>query len=360
MLELSAADTLPPFDPEGIDDRSDGELDALSFGVIALDEEGTILRYNLYESRFARLDRNQVVGRNFFSEIARCTRTPEFEGRFRAFAADPAGARVERFQFVFDFKFGAQDVSIELVRVPEVARFYLLVNRTRVRAPRADFPPALLAARQSDLAPDEPGKGVLRDELERRYVRAPMPFFAALRATCDRLAPDSWQIFSQDWGVQWGRRAAIDLEAASLERSGASLRELPMRRVADLLSSYFQECGFGAPRFDFEPASEGLVLVTLERSALAEAAPRSASVDGTPYGCHLVAGCIGAVLSSLAERKLAAREIACVSQGTPACTLAIVGHARRGALDAAIAAGAPDVERVRRALRNAASARETA
>ena len=91
MLDLARPVTLAPFDPRTIDDLSDAELDALAFGVIALDEEGTVLRYNLYESRLARLDRNQVVGRNFFDDVAPCTRIEAFQGRFRAFAARAIG-----------------------------------------------------------------------------------------------------------------------------------------------------------------------------------------------------------------------------------------------------------------------------
>jgi photoactive yellow protein len=64
--EPRAESATTPTDPMQLDGRSDQELDTLPFGVIALDDEGTILRYNLYEAQFARLDRNQVLGRDFF------------------------------------------------------------------------------------------------------------------------------------------------------------------------------------------------------------------------------------------------------------------------------------------------------
>ena len=75
----------PPFDPSRIDALPDADLDALPFGVICVDRTGRILRYNLAESRLARLDRRQVLGRNFFRTVAPCTQTPAFEGRFRLF-----------------------------------------------------------------------------------------------------------------------------------------------------------------------------------------------------------------------------------------------------------------------------------
>lgn len=63
------------FDPDRLNALGDEELDALPFGVISLDVEGRIARYNMADARFARLDRGQVVGRSFFGEVARCTDT---------------------------------------------------------------------------------------------------------------------------------------------------------------------------------------------------------------------------------------------------------------------------------------------
>lgn len=354
MLELARSTPLSAFDPRRVDDLSDAELDALAFGVICLDEEGTILRYNLYESRLARLDRNQVIGRNFFNEVAPCTHTEAFEGRIRAFAARGIEAEVERFDFVFDFRFGAQTVKIELTRAADAPRFYLFVNRTHVDAPRASVPTGQLAAQQRDLAPDEARHGVIRDELERRVVDAPAPFFAALRATCDRLAPETWQLFATEWGVQWGRRTAVDLEASALERGGQSLREVPMGDVAVLVSAYLAERGWGSPSFDFTLTPEGLFVVDLERSALAEATPRPPRAGQTPdddLACHIVAGCLSGILSSVAGRRLAAREVACVAGGAPRCSIVVIAHERRAALDAALAQGSRGVEPIRAALR---------
>ena len=61
------------FEPVQVTLLSETELDALPFGVICLDPDGKVLRYNLAESRLARLDRAQVLGKNFFRRIAPCT-----------------------------------------------------------------------------------------------------------------------------------------------------------------------------------------------------------------------------------------------------------------------------------------------
>jgi photoactive yellow protein len=360
MLDFIDSNQSGTLDPHGIDERSDAELDACSFGVIGLDPDGVVLRYNLYESRLARLDRNQVVGRNFFLEIAPCTRNERFEGRFRAFVARggvaPDGlSRIERFEYVFDFRFGAQDVSVDIVRGGASDRYYLLVNRRKISSPRPGVPSEQLAAAQASLAPSERDAGVLRDALERRYVDAPASLLAALRATCDRLAPESWRIFSLEWGTQWGRRVAIDLEAQSLEARGRSLRDLTMRELSSVATSYFADGGWGRPTFDLTDAAHGFVSIDVERSAIAEAAAKRRT-EARPEGdlaCHLLAGAFGSLLSSVAGRRLAAREIACSSGGAPRCSFIVLGHERREEVDAAIRAGTRGLEPMRGHLRGA-------
>ncbi len=347
---VDSAPVSSSFDASSIDDRTDEELDALPFGVVCLDDEGIVLRYNLYESRFARLDRNAVLGRDFFREVARCTRTPEFEGRFRAFVEDRGRTPVERFPYLFDFAFGTQEVSIELVRAREARRNYLLVDRVHVAPPRPSFPREKLAAAQQELAPGEEQKGVRRDEAERRVVQAPYTFLAAFRATCDRLAPESWPLFAGEWGVQWGRRLAIELEAYALERAAASLGDLSMRRAGDAICDHLRGLGLGSPSFDYDFAADGVIALHVERSALAEAVRKTRRSEGE-LACHLLAGCAGSVLSSLAHRRLVGREVACVAAGAERCTHVIVANERRAIVDQALAAGERGFDAIRAALR---------
>jgi photoactive yellow protein len=91
------------------------DLDGLPYGAILLDESGRILSYNDTESRMARLPIEAVLGRNFFTEVAPCTRVKEFEGRFRALASGQ-GLPVVSFDFIFPFPFGAQRVAVLLTR----------------------------------------------------------------------------------------------------------------------------------------------------------------------------------------------------------------------------------------------------
>lgn len=350
----------PSIDARSIHGCSDSDLDGLSYGVVALDSRGIVLRYNLYESRLARLDRNQVIGRGFFTEIARCTKTEAFYGRFeRLLAAGELGRR-EHFDFVFGFAFGEQQVAVEML-LAATDIVYLLINRKTVQAERTQGPEVPLAVLQRALAPDEVAWGVRRDAMERRFVDVSSPFFAALRATCDRIAPESWQLFATEWGVQWGRRTAIDLEASTVEAGHASLRDVPMQELATLVATVIAERGWGRPSFHFEHAQEGIVLIQVERSALAEAAPK-AHLPGAPgqprdLACHLLAGCFSGIMSYVADRRLSAREISCRSAGAPRCTFTLIAHERRTVVDAALLEGLRGVEAIREALRASLSIR---
>jgi photoactive yellow protein len=327
---LPEPELLPPFEPLEVDRKTDAELDALPFGVICLDPAGKIERYNLAEARLARLDRAEVLGRLFFLEVAPCTNVPAFEGRVRAFLSAPEGPRTESFSFLFDFQFGAQEVDIELVRA-DGGRVYLLVNRRRFLPPRPGLPEGFAAPLQRELAPHEAEFGVRRDGAEGRVVEVRSNFFGSLRATWSRIAPRGWHLFSREWGLQWGRLAVVDLEVEALEELGASLRELPVRTVAERFGQYMRRQGWGLFSVDFSASARGAFVVHVERSALAESIGRS---DGPR--CYLLAGFIAAIFNHLAQKLLAVEEVCCRAQGAERCSFVVVGRPRRAALHDAL------------------------
>ncbi len=335
-----------PFEPALIPSLSDTELDALPFGVICLDPEGKVLQYNLAESRLARLDRAQVLGKNFFRRIAPCTATPEFEGRVRAFFR--ASMPVDRFPYLFDFKFGAQKVEIELVRVPANDRVVLLVNRKEFGGPRAGLPAGFAAPLQSELAPREEALGVQRDDGGRRVLSLDTSFVTALHQTWLKVAPKAWPGFMREWGWQWGRHAVVDLEAALLETRSITLRELPMKEAMELVSGWARARGLGTLRFDFTPSRHGLFGMTIERSAVGEAVGHTELPT-----CHLVEGLLEAICEHLAHKLLVAREVRCCAQGFETCTFVVTAEKRKAVVEQAIAAGAETVEAIVEAVRAA-------
>ncbi len=102
----------PTFVSQAIDSISDAQLDALPYGVIQLDAEGNVLRYNACEESLSGLFRQKVIGKNFFKQIAPCTDLQEFYGRFREGVA--SGELHCTFRFRFSFKKNPRDVTITL------------------------------------------------------------------------------------------------------------------------------------------------------------------------------------------------------------------------------------------------------
>jgi photoactive yellow protein len=91
---------------------SEEELDSLPYGVIQLDAEGAVLRYNAFEAGLSGLARQKVVGKNFFKQVAPCTDIQQFYGRFRDGVA--AGQLHCTFRFYFAFERSPRDVSVSL------------------------------------------------------------------------------------------------------------------------------------------------------------------------------------------------------------------------------------------------------
>jgi len=93
---------------------SPDELDQLPYGLICLDAKGRVVHYNDTESRLARLPKERVIGKNFFTDVAPCTRVREFEGEFYELVRDTSKIRVRTFDFVFRFRHSEQHVTIVL------------------------------------------------------------------------------------------------------------------------------------------------------------------------------------------------------------------------------------------------------
>lgn len=89
------------------------DLDALPFGVIQLDPHGVILSYNKTEERISGRQARDVVGKNFFRDVAPCTHVKRFHGAFES--GVQRGALNEVFDFTFRFPQGTREVRIRMI-----------------------------------------------------------------------------------------------------------------------------------------------------------------------------------------------------------------------------------------------------
>ena len=101
------------------DELSSAEIDALPYGMIQLDARGTILRYSSAESRLSGRAAGDCVGRDFFRDVAPCTRVAEYHGRF------VEGVRQQQLDAVFTFRY-AFDAPVDV----RVHLFYSKVTRS--------------------------------------------------------------------------------------------------------------------------------------------------------------------------------------------------------------------------------------
>lgn len=102
-----ASDGMSPDLPFDLD-----TLDLLPYGIIVLDEGGSILFYNAREEQISGRRRAEVIGRNFFTEVAPCTQVREFHGRYPE--ALRSGAAPISFAFSFPFPGRRREVEITL------------------------------------------------------------------------------------------------------------------------------------------------------------------------------------------------------------------------------------------------------
>jgi two-component system, chemotaxis family, sensor kinase Cph1 len=108
----SAVAEVASFIQRSVNSVSEKDLDSLPYGVIQVDAEGVMLRYNAFEAGLSGLSKKKVVGKNFFTQIAPCTDLQEFRGRFREGIA--AGKLQCTFRYHFAFRPNPRDVTVTL------------------------------------------------------------------------------------------------------------------------------------------------------------------------------------------------------------------------------------------------------
>jgi photoactive yellow protein len=92
----------------------DEELDNAPFGIIKVDDEGTVEFFNQYEADLSGMDPDDVVGRNFFTQVAPCTNNRLFRGRFKKGVR--RGDLDETFTYTYTYKMRPTLVDVHLFR----------------------------------------------------------------------------------------------------------------------------------------------------------------------------------------------------------------------------------------------------
>lgn len=105
----------------------DKEIENLAFGAIKLDKNGKILSYNKAEGDITGRKPEEVIGKNFFTEVAPCTNHPEFFGKFKQ--GVESGNLNILFEYTFDYKMAPTKVKVHMMKSLLDDGYYIFVKR---------------------------------------------------------------------------------------------------------------------------------------------------------------------------------------------------------------------------------------
>lgn len=106
---------------------SDQDLDKVAFGAIELDAQGRIIKYNAAEGDITGRKPEEVIGKNFFREVAPCTNSPEFQGRFAEGVKN--GNLNTMFEYTFDYKMAPTKVKVHMKKALSGDSYWVFVKR---------------------------------------------------------------------------------------------------------------------------------------------------------------------------------------------------------------------------------------
>lgn len=107
-----------------LDSKKIGEL---TFGAIEIDKNGTIISYNAAEGDITGRDPKDVIGKNFFKEVAPCTNKPEFYGKF--VEGVKSGKLDTMFEYLFDYNMKPTKVKVYMKKSLTNDNYWIFVNR---------------------------------------------------------------------------------------------------------------------------------------------------------------------------------------------------------------------------------------
>lgn len=119
-----------PFGAQDIDNilsREPQRAEYLPFGAIMLDRKGVIVRYNKAESMIASRVPDDVIGKNFFSDVAPCAKGKRFHGEFLKF--HQTGQINVMFDYKFAYKGANVAVKLHMKSQPDGQHCWLFVKR---------------------------------------------------------------------------------------------------------------------------------------------------------------------------------------------------------------------------------------
>lgn len=119
-----------PFGSQDLDNilnREPQRAEYLPFGAVMLDRNGKIVKYNKAEGLIANRTPDEMIGKDFFNDVAPCAKGKRFHGEFLKFH------RTGQLNVMFDYKFAYKGadvgVKIHLKAQPDGQNCWMFVKR---------------------------------------------------------------------------------------------------------------------------------------------------------------------------------------------------------------------------------------
>ncbi len=103
------------------------QIDELPFGVVRVDDSGTIDLYSKGESKISGVEASAAVGRNFFTNIAACTNNKLFRGTFNRGVTE--GEMNLVFFYTFTYKMAPTEVKVQFYKRQDGANWILVAKK---------------------------------------------------------------------------------------------------------------------------------------------------------------------------------------------------------------------------------------
>jgi len=281
-------------------------------GCLVLDGEGLIEAYSAFGPRIGRIEPAVVIGKAlgevFPPEIASIS--DRLMGRLVDGAGDAEGLAIGREVM----RSGHQEhvVRVAVVQTASNAGFVITINRLRDQ--------------RRSLSPEierDPVTGSLHDGKVDRLLVANGDFLQAFEGLFSKSLRHRHHELLQRFGKKWGLRHAMRLEHVVQRDYRMTLREMESQMALELMSSSVGVFGLGRFDADLSYRDSGLFIIRHWAS------PFPGTFESTAGGaCSILSGFHAAILSYLAGRHLAAREVVCAVEPGDPCVFVIATEDR--------------------------------
>lgn len=219
------------------------------------------------------------------------------------------------------------ELRVVVVLLPSATGLVVTVNR--LRDPRRSLSPEIVR---------DPVTGTLWDSRADRLLIANEDFLHAFESLFAKSLSHRHHELLQRFGKKWGLRHAMRLEQIVQRDYGKTLREMETQMALELLSSSLGVMGLGRFDADLGFRDSGLVVIRHDASPFPGIFAATAG-----SACSILSGFHAAILSYLAGRHLAAREVRCSRHPGERCLFVVATEERLTKLLIATP-GSPDHE----------------